>query len=436
MKKELPHPTPRLLLILAAAALLPLNASAQSSVTVSQIKREISLCPDKAGGVYYAYPAPDSSARQAAPPAGYAPVYVSHYGRHGSRYITEDSRYKYLLDVFDLARSQGQLTPLGEDVRERMQRVWADAEGRGGSLSAIGERQHRDIARRMAERCPQIFKNGPASLSAASSTVPRCIHSMAAFCESLKEQNPSLAIRHEASQRAMSVIAWSSDEYKALSADTAAWRKAWRAGRDSLMRPARLLKSLFNKPELVDSASYFMEQMCTLAADMQDVDMPQKPSFYDLFTAEELYNVWQTNNWRMYICNAAAAAGRGVGPRSAAPLLRDIITKADAALAGNAPTADLRFGHDTNLIRLLALMRAEGCCDEESDPALFPAAWQDFRVSPMGANVQITFYRNPSGNVIVKLTLNERDVTLPLKSGSAPYYQWSDVREFWLSLMR
>ena len=46
---------------------------------------------ERLGGVYYAYPITETKMNQA--PEGYEPFYISHYGRHGSRWLTSDNRY-------------------------------------------------------------------------------------------------------------------------------------------------------------------------------------------------------------------------------------------------------------------------------------------------------------------------------------------------------
>lgn len=114
---------------------------------------------------------------------------------------------------------------------------------------------------------------------------------------------------------------------------------------------------------------------------------------YDLFEKEELFGIWQSVNYRMYICNANAPVNQGAAPESAKSLLKNIIESADRAIREGTPCATLRFGHDTNLIRLLALMQVEGCSNQETDPDRYYLAWQDFRVSPMGANLQLIFSR-------------------------------------------
>ena len=67
-----------------AAAALP---------TAAQTTREemfADIC--KTAGVYYAYPAPEKLDYTAAP-KGYKPFYISHFGRHGSRYLIGENEY-------------------------------------------------------------------------------------------------------------------------------------------------------------------------------------------------------------------------------------------------------------------------------------------------------------------------------------------------------
>ena len=52
----------------------------------------------------------------------------------------------------------------------------------------------------------------------------------------------------------------------------------------------------------------------------------------------------------------------------------------------------------------------------------------------MASNIQLVFYRKNANDkdVLVKVLLNEKEATLPLPSDIAPYYKWSDFREFYL----
>ena len=382
------------------------------------LKEEIMQSPEKMGSIYYAYPTPDGIRTPA--PEGYSPFYVSHYGRHGSRWMTSDERYLEVIRVFDTFHEKSGLTALGEDVRLRLQKVWENARGRGGDLTSLGERQHKAIARRLYQQYPQIFRDS-ACISARSSTSVRCIMSMSAFSEQLKELNPSLRITREANRRYMDYIAYTSPELEEFSSDSAAWRTGFRCYEESHIRPERLTATLFTNPQEVKDPRGLMMGLYWIASDMQDVELPF--SFYDWFEKEELFNIWQSINDRMYICNANAPLNGGVAPESAKSLLKNIIESADHAIRKGTPCATLRFGHDTNLIRLLALMQVEGCSNQETDPDRYYLDWQDFRISPMGANLQLIFFKNGQGEVIVKLLHNENEVKLPIDSTIAPYYQ-------------
>lgn len=78
-------------------------------------------------------------------------------------------------------------------------------------------------------------------------------------------------------------------------------------------------------------------------------------------------------------------------------------------------------------------MGIEGCTSRESNPEKFADAWQDFRISPMAANLQMVLYRNAEGTVLVKFLLNEEETSLPaLKPHMETcYYLWEDVKAVW-----
>lgn len=73
-------------------------------------------------------------------------------------------------------------------------------------------------------------------------------------------------------------------------------------------------------------------------------------------------------------------------------------------------------------------MRIEGCCAVAIDPERFADVWCDFRITPMSANLQLVFYRNPMwSEEVVKFLHNEREVPIPVLTDRKPYYRWKDV---------
>ena len=161
-------------------------------------RQEIYADPDKAGGVYYAYTY-DNPARTPAP-EGYEPFYISHYGRHGSRWLLRASEYTEVLETFGKAAREGALSEFGQDVLRRVERACSDGEGRAGDLTPLGAEQHYGIAERMFESYPEVFR-GNARVDAQSTVVVRCVLSMAAFCDQLRRMNPELEITRTANNR-------------------------------------------------------------------------------------------------------------------------------------------------------------------------------------------------------------------------------------------
>lgn len=88
---------------------------------------------------------------------GYTPFYISHYGRHGSRWHASESVYAGPLKILRKAAEAGALTPLGRDVLGRVEIIAADADKRYGDLSPRGVAEHRGIAERMYKAYPEVF---------------------------------------------------------------------------------------------------------------------------------------------------------------------------------------------------------------------------------------------------------------------------------------
>lgn len=397
-------------------------------------REELSATPEKTGGVYYAYPEPVQQVNTAAP-KGYKPFYISHYGRHGSRYLISGKDYTKVLAVIDKAEKAGALTALGRDVHRRLVEVCKEGAPTSGDLSPLGRLQQRGIAERMFRSFPEVFAAGD-SISARSTVVPRCAMSMVAFGDRLKELNPELTMLYEMSDRYMDYLNYHTDESNRFThGETGPLAEETRKFMEENTNPDRLVASLFSDKDFVRKSvnSYkLMWGLYWIASDMQN--METKLSFYDLFTDDELFGLWQANNYRIYAGNANHAAGNGIVVANASNLLRNIVESADEAIANPKIAATLRFGHDGNVIPLAAILRINDCNVALSDPAEVYRHWSDFKVVPMGANIQLVFFNKKNGtaeDVLVKFMLNEQEVAIPVVTDSFPYYRWSDVRKFY-----
>lgn len=418
------------ILTFSACFLLSTNA-----IMAQTTKEEMAADLNKTGGVYYAYPVKTSHNTPA--PKGYEPFYISHYGRHGSRYLISDNDYKSVADVLHDADNSGKLTPLGRDVMERLDSVMVETNLRGGDLTPLGARQHQGIAERMVNAYPEVFK-GNKSVSARSTLVVRCVLSMAAFCDKLKEKNPSLNIVRESSQRYMPYLCYHSDESNAWRDDPKNYRRAYKKFEDTHVNPDRLLNSLISDPEFIKyrvDPDNFMWNMYYIASGMQDIET--NLDFYDIFTPEELFDMWQCFNYRFYVSDGNYPGSNELIINNAKPLLTNILESAQMAIDGKGDAATLRFGHDGNLIPLTALMHFENCDLQESDPDEFYKSFADWKIAPMAGNMQMVFFRNKKNpdDIIVKFMLNEEEKRIPIPTDNFPFYKWSDVKAYYEGIL-
>ena len=398
------------------------------------------------GGVYYAYPAPQKPVSMKAP-EGYTAFYVSHYGRHGSRWLPSDSRYTWVNHHFD---DETNLTPLGKKVKGWLTQVWENAKGNGGKLTKLGEKQHRGIADRMAHNFPQIFAKGN-HVQARSSVVDRCAKSMLAFTDELRQLQPSLDMDVKTDSADMAWIAYTSPEVKALENRTHIVAK---------VSPDRFLHQLFKDITKVDDPMKLMSEIHTIASSIQDVGLNFKSyprqievGLYGLFTDEEFKAFYDANNLRMTICNGVYPTNERIPARSAISLWENVEAEADKALASDRPSATLRFGHDTSLYRLYSLMnmffaRPDACCDTDAEMASYKKESDAMDVVvPMAANLQLVFYKKkqwdrayPESNVLVRILCNERNVgelnlnayiyNDDIEDMAGNYYTWASLKNY------
>ena len=417
---------------IALSASMVLFASASMAQTSFE---EISAELNKAGGVYLAYP--EVTSKQTPAPKGYKPFYISHYSRHGSRYLLGDGDFELTINLLEKAQKRGCLTDFGKDVLKRLRITFEETEGRGGDLTPLGARQHKGIAERMAKNFPDVFK-GEKRAEARSTVVYRCAMSMAAFCDGLKGKFPNLDIKYEMNQKNMSYLNYHTDKSnKFTHGETGPWVEEYRKFEAEHVNPGRMVSSLFSDKDFIRcevNPEKLMWAFYWIAVDMQDIET--KLSFYDVFTAQELFDLWQCVNYRFYIGNANPAMSDELVMANASTLVENIIECAEKAIKDNSIAADLRFGHDGNVIPLLALMQIDGFDVAVRKPEEVYKHWADFKATPMASNVQLVFFRNNKGDILVKVMHNEKEAHIPVTTDSWPYYKWSAMKEYYTNRLK
>ena len=108
-------------------------------------------------------------------PKGYEPFYMSHYGRHGSRWLCGDDEYLDVLVPLRKAHDLSKLTATGEQMLADVEKFYLCCDKRAGDLTSVGERQHHRIGKRMTEHFPTIFGSKNSQVDARSTVVKRCL---------------------------------------------------------------------------------------------------------------------------------------------------------------------------------------------------------------------------------------------------------------------
>ena len=369
-------------------------------------------------------------------PAGKKPFCFSHYGRHGSRYISSRSGFDIPFKMVALADSLNELTPTGQRVYQEMKLVMQDTEGRWGELTGYGRKQHRNIARRMARNFPEVFHPG-ARVQAYSTVVPRCIESMGTALIELLQEEPTLQVSQESSQRNQWFMNYQDRELRRQQM-TPQIRKVYNEYITKYMGNTRLMELIFKNPDIVEEVvdeGQFNYYLMKMGLFQLNTHLYRNTYLLDIFQTDELYRMWQIDNALWYLQQGACKLNGGRQPYSQRHLLRRIIADADSCIRLADPGAQLRYGHETVLLPLVCLIGINGYDLETDDFSQLEAkGWWCSSVFPMGSNLQFIFYRSglDDSDVLFKVLLNEEEARLPIQTDCAPYYHWNDFRTYCL----
>ena len=372
---------------------------------------------------------------QTAPPEGYKPFHIEHYGRHGSRWLIGPEDYLVPVNKLEKAERAGKLTPLGEKTLAALRSIEKASHGRLGELSDKGAKQHQTIGRRMAQNYPEIF-TPDADLTAKSTPVVRCIISMANAIEGIESQTPGIHFDKDASEADMWFMNY--NDKPAWVVKDSAERKYLNPYRTETKPSDEYLTRLVDDYQFAkDSvAPGLLPRLYWVLGNAQS-HTGQPWLLEEVFSREELEDNWKTGNAGWFIHGGNTAMTNGRMPYVQRNLLNRIIERTDSAIMAEKPSGNLRFGHDGILVSIITLMELGGYGETiDSFEALEDSEWRDYDIIPMGGNMQLIFYR-PEGStnpdeVLVKAMINEREVTMPGKPVDGPYYRWSELRDYYV----
>ena len=387
-------------------------------------------------------------------PKGFKPFYMSHYGRHGSRYLLNTPQYNDPYTMLKQADEKGVLTDFGKDVLRRIEIMAKDADGHLGDLTIVGQQQHRGIARRMVRNYPEIF-NKNSTIVARSTTSHRVIASMTSALMEFSSILPKMNIDFNDSDFDKGYM--NSEDRAINSAKNSRERNAAvNAFNAKHNNPERLMCALFTDTTFItryertsSSGSVSVSNRSDdLYTKIYDIAANMGSHSYlgfdldDVFTYDEWYDCWLQNNLYWFSVSGYHNLTQNVVPYGHATLLQDFLDKADAAIAAGTPAANLRYGHDTALYPLLCLMEVNDCAYAPDDIEDLATKWVNYDIVHMGSNLQLIFFKDKKGTILVRALLDEREAKLPVECYKDAkgkeytyFYEWDKVEKYYRDIL-
>ena len=368
-------------------------------------------------------------------PKGYEATYISHYGRHGSRYAYTAKAYTVLLEMLREGAAADNLTPYGRKMLDALEPFWKKVEYRVGDLTPLGWAQHVQIAETMVKSFPKAFGKG-SRIDATSSASVRSIMSMTSCVSALSRLAPKATVY--AHQGKEDIQATRPNEarnpfvYKGPDTVFPYFETSEQFFLRRFPQYPEVLGRLFKDASagLGNRNAYdVFFNLYMFVAGMNSVPEDIRLDVKDFFTPEEYATLWETDNYERfneYIYYRTSCSS----------IVDDMIEKADARLVARERGADLRYGHDHIMMALMMIMDIDDFNKYPSNPDNLAQVFQTYR-SPMATNLQLVFYTpkgGKAGDVLVKVLHNGEEVRLgSLRPFDGPYYKWADVRAYLVS---
>lgn len=416
-------------LLCAISAAAALYAQPRSD---KEILADIKDNPYCCAGGYCPYYAPQYMDTPA--PEGYKPFYVSHIGRHGSRYQTSFRDIDRAVAMLDTLHFANLLTCAGDSLRDEIHHIKAAHYRMESMLTGKGTREHMQIAANLVKRCPEVFhQNDRPGAWFTSTAVARTIQSMAGFSSAIVARAPQLDV-HISSGFPVLNFGQENDErrkderqenlvkgsMKALSPS----QDDYRLFLDRILTDGQKASGAIGNKTL----DLLANTVLAASAGAGCLDIEVEPLRF--FTPEELFAFYKFFDVEFNGRYGTLTAG-DIRSGSAIKWAHIVVDDADAAMQGNGHCADFRFAHDGTIGPLMRMLGI-GPFQWLATPQEPFRNWQSYRSICMGTNLQLIFYKaDDGGDILVKALYNEREIDFPgLDATCGVYYKWKDVRRY------
>jgi hypothetical protein len=390
------------------------------------------------------------------PPKDYVPVFMNYVGRHGARFQTSADNDLLIIDVLQQAQKANALTNTGADILQQIQSFKKIEGNNYGNLTMLGQQEQHDIAQRMQSKYSSVFNKG--RLSVEMTEKLRTQQSAKAFLSGLKGYD-SMAIDSKIFPAATDTILRFYDLSQAYK--TYASSSEIKGHLDSLRKDSRTINAANNVCKKLFTAAFIgnlnnknissnttvrtqtvntivlsqslYEVYVSMFSATEELQSNYKiaiDTFNKVFTSQDLLWFNIMNSASDFYEKGPAENANGIQVTIAAPLLRDLINTTDSAIQFKNFDAVLRFTHAEAISPLATLIGIPQASKISNSVFTFSHVWNAAEIIPMSANIQWILYGNGK-NFLIKVLLNEKEITLPIHTKTFPYYNWNDVRSYY-----
>jgi multiple inositol-polyphosphate phosphatase/2,3-bisphosphoglycerate 3-phosphatase len=380
-------------------------------------------------------------------PTGYVPVFINYVGRHGARHLTKDVKSTFAYKLLFKADSLNALTAKGVQLKQMVIALRKIEKGNTSFISAEGKDELRGLGERMYLNYPSVFKND-LSLNIAVTKEIRTRQSADAFLAGLNSKvkdtvsatfhNDDVGLRFYDLSPAYKNFEDSVDsDATMLAIEKADDFKAINLAVINRIFTAEFLKGLNEdqQSKFVADVFGFTTIVYSLKEEIREAGHESTDlNFESLFTCDELKKLGEMDSWNEDLKKGPGKNSNGIQVRVAVPLLVDFLNTSDEFIKNGKNDARLRFAHAETIAPFAALLRIASADKMIRNGGKSGDDWNSSAIIPLSSNISWVFYKRKGiAGYLVKILLNEREEKIDgLYSKSFPYYQWRDLRAFYL----
>jgi hypothetical protein len=384
------------------------------------------------------------------PPPGYAPVFINHVGRHGSRHLTKDVNTSFIYQILLQADSAKALSTAGKSLKEKVLNLEKVEKKNVKSISYQGKLEQQGLADRLYAHYSEVFKEPKPVLNVAYTKEVRTLQTSDAFLGELKTKINEPSLTRQINDTILRFYDLS-PAYLAFK-EGGNWETSIQLLKKSMQYDALINKitqrfftpafaSMMDesgKDKFVSDLFGFITIFYSLQQEIvengyKSADVDMQP----FLTCEELATLAKIDNAEEFLVKGPGVDVNGIQVKIALPLLADFIKTTDAFIQTKSVNAQFRFSHAETIAPYAALLGFTSASEAVKNATDLNPSWNTAKVIPLSSNIQWIFYRQKNTeNYLVKFLLNEKEVAVTgLATQTFPYYKWEDVRTFYIQKM-